>query len=117
MGLVFKSFSAPHAKQPGAVNAPNPPFLLGEKRHFALHSVFLCVFFFLNIRSVVLLSSRGVCPLLGWDGVLGNGKKKKNGEKLRGTRQARTGTIRSTGPKQWRIRIACVCLVRVHQYK
>lgn len=94
-----------------------PFILVGKKKkrqHFALHSVFMFFCFFFNVRSIVLLSSGGFCPPLGVGCGFG---KEEMGEKVRGTRQAHTGTKRSTGPKRWRIRIACLCLVRAHQYK
>lgn len=111
MGLVFKLFSAPHAKQPGAVNAPNPPFLFGGKKEDILLYFLFCF----------VLTYGPSFALLRWGlSTFGGGMwfwEKGNGEKVRGTCQTRTGTKRSTGPKQCRIRIACVCLVRAHQYK
>lgn len=73
MGLVFKSFSAPHAKQPGAVNAPNPPFLLGKKEDILLYILFLC-FVFLTYGPSFCSPPVGSVHLWGWDVVMGKRK-------------------------------------------
>lgn len=82
-----------------------------KKKHILLYILFLC--FVLRTVPRFALLRWGLSTFVGgmwfWE--------RGNGEKVRGMRQARTGTKRSTGPKQWRIRIACVCLVRAHQYK
>lgn len=78
MGLVFKLFSAPHAKQPGAVNAPNPPFLLGEKDILLYILCFLfCLIFFAYAPSFCSPPGGGSVHLWGWDVALEKGEMGK----------------------------------------
>lgn len=73
MGLVFKSFSASHAKQPGAVNAPNLPFLLVGGKTFCSTFCFFC-FVFLTYGPSFCSPPVGSVQLWGWDVVLGKRK-------------------------------------------